>query len=273
MRTLHWFRNDLRLQDNPALLAACQQGEVLPVFILDTDEPARSVPGGASRAWLQRSLIALNASLNNRLVMLKGSAQALMPHLCERYQIEAVTWNRGYEPWTIQRDSALKTALKAKGLMVTSFNGALLFEPWDTVKKDGYPYRVYTPFYKHCMANLSPRTPGVLDTARIRMVPHAEHSGIESLALRPRVPWDDAMLAGWMPGEQGAQGRLQHFLATGMGDYRAGRDFPAKRSVSGLSAHLHFGEISPHQVLASVRAESPSDDNQAHFIKEIMNLM
>ena len=50
MRTLHWFRNDLRLQDNPALLAACQQGAVLPVFILDTDEPARSALGGASRA-------------------------------------------------------------------------------------------------------------------------------------------------------------------------------------------------------------------------------
>jgi len=137
MRTLHWFRNDLRLQDNPALLAACQQGEVLPVFILDTDEPVRSVLGGASRAWLHQSLTALDASLNNNLVMLKGSAQTLIPDLCARYQIEAVTWNRGYEPWTIQRDSGLKAALKANGLSVTSYNGALLFEPWDTVKKDG----------------------------------------------------------------------------------------------------------------------------------------
>ena len=270
MRTLHWFRNDLRLQDNPALLAACQQGEVLPVFILDTDEPVRSVLGGASRAWLHQSLTALDASLNNNLVMLKGSAQTLIPDLCARYQIEAVTWNRGYEPWTIQRDSGLKTALKANGLSVTSYNGALLFEPWDTVKKDGYPYRVYTPFYKHCMANLATRTPGVLNTARIQVVPHGEQAGLESLALRPKVAWDEAMLMDWAPGEQGAQGRLQHFLATGMGDYREGRDFPAKRSVSGLSAHLHFGEISPHQILASVRAESPADDNQTHFIKELV---
>ncbi|MBT7388975.1 MAG: deoxyribodipyrimidine photo-lyase, partial [Gammaproteobacteria bacterium] len=270
MRTLHWFRNDLRLQDNPALLAACQQGEVLPVFILDTDEPVRSVLGGASRAWLHQSLTALDASLNNNLVMLKGSAQTLIPDLCARYQIEAVTWNRGYEPWTIQRDSGLKTALKANGLSVTSYNGALLFEPWDTVKKDGYPYRVYTPFYKHCMANLATRTPGVLNTARIQVVPHGEQAGLESLALRPKVAWDEAMLMDWTPGEQGAQGRLQHFLATGMGDYREGRDFPAKRSVSGLSAHLHFGEISPHQILASVRAESPADDNQTHFIKELV---
>lgn len=88
MRTLHWFRNDLRLQDNPALLAACQQGEVLPVFILDTDEPVRSVLGGASRAWLHQSLTALDASLNNNLVIcLQTDSVDSLPHVLRSLEL------------------------------------------------------------------------------------------------------------------------------------------------------------------------------------------
>ena len=269
MRTLHWFRNDLRLQDNPGLALACEQGEVLPVFIVDTDEPAESVPGAASRAWLDRSLRALSSSLGGGLLVLKGSAEGLLPDLCHRYSIDAVTWNRSYEPFAIARDTRIKQSLKADGLTVTSSNGALLYEPWESVKKDGTPYRVFTPFYKHCRANLATRAPINLKTKRLRLVPLEGPSKVDALNLTPSVPWDETMLSDWAPGEAGALARLEAFLASGIGSYRLGRDYPAQQSVSRLSPHLHFGEISPHLILARL-ADAPKDDNLEHFVKELV---
>ena len=70
--SLYWFRQDLRLADNPALTAAAQAGTVIPVFILDDDHAGEHKMGGASRWWLHHSLIALNASLDGKLLVFKG---------------------------------------------------------------------------------------------------------------------------------------------------------------------------------------------------------
>ena len=269
MRTLHWFRSDLRLQDNPALTLACQQGAVLPVFIIDTDEPPESAVGAASRAWLDRSLHALNASLGGGLLVDKGRASELLPMLCQRYQIDAVTWNRCYEPYAIARDTQLKQTLKSLGCVVSSCSGSLLYEPWVAVKKDGTAYRVFTPFYKHCQANLTRRSTTALDPAGQDWITPESATDIEALGLRPSPEWDQGLLEHWVPGEAGAEARLSEFLASGLTDYRVGRDYPAERSVSRLSPHLHHGEISPHQILERLQA-FPTDDNHEHFVRELV---
>ena len=270
MRTLHWFRNDLRVQDNPGLTVAAARGEVLPVFIVDSDQPESSKPGAASNAWLHRSLEQLNASLSGGLLTKKGSASALIIEICKSYQIDAVTWNRGYEPYSIKRDTALKVALKEAGIQVDSFNASLLYEPWDTVKKDGTPYRVYTPFYKHSQANLEIRRTASLEVSQLNLIWPEGDAAIDDLELLPRVGWDQDMMRHWQPGEIGARQRLDTFIEQGLKDYRVGRDFPAKASVSRLSPHLHFGEISPHQVAATLSARAPRTDNFEHFTKELV---
>ncbi|MGB1342306.1 MAG: cryptochrome/photolyase family protein [Pseudomonadales bacterium] len=270
MRTLHWFRNDLRVQDNPGLSVAAARGEVLPVFIVDSDQPESSKPGAASNAWLHRSLEQLNASLSGGLLTKKGSASALIIQLCEAYQIDAVTWNRGYEPYSIQRDTALKIALKEAGIQVDSFSAALLYEPWDAVKKDGTPYRVYTPFYKHSQANLEIRQITSLTSNQLNLIQLQTDAAIDDLELLPKIGWDQGMMRHWQPGEEGARARLDAFIEQGLKDYRVGRDFPAKASVSRLSPHLHFGEISPHQVSATLSARAPRTDNFEHFTKELI---
>ena len=270
MRTLHWFRNDLRVQDNPGLTVAAARGEVLPVFIVDSDQPESSKPGAASNAWLHRSLEQLNASLSGGLLTKKGSASALIIEICKSYQIDAVTWNRGYEPYSIKRDTALKVALKEAGIQVDSFNASLLYEPWDAVKKDGTPYRVYTPFYKHSQANLEIRRTASLEVSQLNLIWPEGDAAIDDLELLPRVGWDQDMMRHWQPGEIGARQRLDTFIEQGLKDYRVGRDFPAKASVSRLSPHLHFGEISPHQVAATLSARAPRTDNFEHFTKELV---
>jgi deoxyribodipyrimidine photo-lyase len=92
---------------------------------------------------------------------------------------------------------------------------------------------------------------------------------IEALGLRPSPEWDQGLLEHWVPGEVGAEARLSEFLASGLTDYRVGRDYPAERSVSRLSPHLHHGEISPHQILERLQA-FPTDDNHEHFVRELV---
>ncbi|SEO19311.1 deoxyribodipyrimidine photo-lyase [Salinihabitans flavidus] len=264
---IHWFRQDLRRADNPALTDAATSGPVVPVYILDDIHPGDWAMGGASRAWLHRSLTALNASLGGRLQVFAGDPETLLPRLARDLGAQGVTWTRAYEPWRTARDSRLKSTLRAQGLTVRSHPGALLWEPMEVAKPDGTPYRVFTPFFrKGCRAAGAPRAPLSVPTITFADVPNDTTLG--DLALRPRPRWDRAVLDGWTPGEAGALSRLEAFLDTGLAHYKTGRDFPAKPYVSRLSPHLHFGEISPHQAwhAAGNRAMGANTD---HFQSEL----
>ena len=157
-----WFRQDLRLRDNPALHAAAKSGQpVLPVYILDEHHADDWLMGAASRWWLHHSLQSLSDSLKGGLVLLRGDAQVVLPELLHEAGADAVYWNRLYEPWAIARDTAIKQRLLDASIKVKSFNGSLLFDPPSTNKADGTPYRVFTPFYrKGCLQNgIRPRKP------------------------------------------------------------------------------------------------------------------
>ncbi len=108
---IFWFRQDLRLHDNPALLEATKGGKVLPVFILDDDNAGTWQNGGASRLWLHHSLKALNKTLEGKLSIHRGKAEEILPRLCRDHQIEQLFWNRCYEPWRIERDKKIKKEL------------------------------------------------------------------------------------------------------------------------------------------------------------------
>ena len=155
-----WFRQDLRLADNPALVDACERGEIIPVYILDDENADSWKIGGASRWWLHHALEDLNRSLNQGLQLFKGEASALLSDLAHQTGAEAIVWNRCYEPWRIARDANIKSALKGQGLDVQSFNGSLLWEPWQVLKKDSTPYKVFTPYYRRgCLSAVAPRQP------------------------------------------------------------------------------------------------------------------
>jgi len=143
---LMWFRQDLRLSDNPALISAANHGAVIPLYIFDDINPGEYLMGAASRCWLHHSLNSLNKSLNNRLLIKQGDPKSILNELIEKYDITAVYWNRCYQPWQIQRDKEIKSSLQHQGVAVTTSNGSLLWEPWDNLKNDGTPYKVFTPF-------------------------------------------------------------------------------------------------------------------------------
>lgn len=241
-----WFRQDLRLLDNPALIAAVQSGlPVLPVYILDDQSAGPWKMGGASRVWLHHSLTALNKSLNGNLAVFTGKADDVLKKLVKETGAVNLYWNRCYEPWRIARDKKIKSDI---GITAESFQANLLWEPWQVLKADGTPYKVFTPFYrKGCLGKPEPRGPH----AAPKTIQYAQYkqTSIDDLKLLPKKPrWDMPMLEHWTIGEHGAQQRLKDFLEGDLAGYKEGRNFPKRTNVSRLSPYLHFGEISPFQV-------------------------
>ncbi|MEQ9694369.1 deoxyribodipyrimidine photo-lyase [Shimia sp. SDUM112013] len=260
---IHWFRRDLRLYDNPALTRAARAGKVIPVYIHDDKVPL----GGASAAWLHRSLTALNTALDGRLVLMLGDPLTCLPDLAHQTGASVVTWTRRYDAAGITVDTALKSTLKAEGLEVHSENGTLLWEPMDVKKADGTPYKVFTPFFrKGCMAAPPPRTP--LPAPEISFADTVDGCALDELGLRDGIGWDTDVMSDWTPGEAGAGARLEAFLSDGLDGYKEGRNIPAQENVSRLSPHLHFGEVSPNTVWHAARARDASGDRD-HFLSEL----
>lgn len=265
---IHWFRQDLRLADNPALSRATSMGNVLPIYILDDENAGTYAMGGASRWWLHHSLSSLNQSLGEKLNIYRGNAEKVLQDIIKRHGAKAVVWNRCYEPWRMERDERIKESLKQGGIEAESFNGSLLWEPWEIKKDDGTPYRVFTPFYrKGCMNAIAPRE-SMFKPARLNTVKDDKAMTLEALDLLPSIRWDKQLEPHWQIGEKAAQERLSAFIDEGLAHYKQGRNFPSKPYVSRLSPSLHFGEISPHQVWHAARA-CGDDANIDHFCSEL----
>jgi deoxyribodipyrimidine photo-lyase len=270
MTTIVWYRQDLRIADNPALYAAAARGPVLPLYILDEVNPGpKWSPGGASRWWLHHSLATLRDNLGG-LVLQRGDPRELLPDLVKASGATAVTWNRCYEPFAITRDTAIKSALQEQGVEVESFNGSLLHEPWDVKTGAGGPFKVYTPFWRACRG----RPFAVpLRKPKLDIVTGAKSEHLDDWQLLPSKPnWAKGFEPIWQPGEAGARKRLDRFVKSGLADYRTERDRPDKDNISRLSPHLHFGEISPRQLFARMAIESQDRAKAASVEKFLAEL-
>jgi len=253
--SLVWFRQDLRLDDNPALQAALKTGlPIYCVFIWDETTPSFAQPGGASQWWLHQSLTKLNEALckrGNHLLFYRGKPQDILVELIGKTNAKAVYWNRCYDMHSIERDKKIKKALLQDNIDAQSFNSHLLFEPWTIVSQTGHPYKVFTPFWKKVCLTSDAQWPRTHLAAKkifcAESFPRSEL--LSDWQLVPKKPnWAKQFVNYWHPGEEGAHKRLDYFIDHGLYDYKEGRNFPAQQNVSGLSPHLHWGEIAPWRV-------------------------
>lgn len=253
-RAIVWFRRDLRLADNPALRAAVDGDyeAIVPVFIHAPDELDGWAEGGAQRVWLHESLTALSAELEargSRLIVRAGASIETLETLIEESGATAVFWNRLYDPAIAERDRKVTEALgEHEGVNVENFQAHLLFEPWQISTKQDEPYKVFTPFWKRIKKE--PRRSPLPRPASLPAVWSRIGSlEVKDLDLLPQVRWDDGIQERWQPGEKGAHRQLEAFLDEAAERYDNERDIPAIAGTSYLSPHLHFGEISPQQIM------------------------
>lgn len=284
-----WFRQDLRLADNPALCAALDAGAtVIPVWIDEPAERGAAAIGAACRVWLHHSLRCLSddlAARGSQLLLARGNALPILEALVTATNASGVYWNRRYDPESIEIDKAIKS--RFADLSPSTYKAGLLYEPWEVLKGDATPYRVFTPYWRRVAARLDEdgvpeplaaphRLKAWWDDIDAKQVMTAAplHTDIDALELRPTLDWPDTLIRHWHVGEAAAWTRLDTFLKQGSAsEYKVTRDLPAQDGTSMLSPALHHGELSPrqilHRMLAGRRVED-LDEGETTFAKEVV---
>ncbi|WP_068468103.1 cryptochrome/photolyase family protein [Candidatus Protochlamydia phocaeensis] len=252
-----WFRRDLRLEDQPALMAAMRKGgPVIPLFIWAPEEEGEWAPGAASRWWLHYSLASLQkelSSLGLSLVIRQHLSLQVILDLIKQTGADSVFWTRRYEPLIVQRDASIKAELQKQGIKAMSFNGSLLFEPWTVANKQSHPFQVFTPFWKKCLSLGEPEPPLERPCAALAYAEKIDSDSLEDLSLLPKIRWDAGLEEMWCPGSKGARAHLVNGLEHIIGHYMDMRDRPDLKGTTELSPYLHFGEISPRVIWQGVR--------------------
>jgi len=257
---LFWFRRDLRLSDNPALLEAARRGsgEVAAVFVID---PALTAAVGPARsAYLRDTLAALDESLGGRLIVRVGDPGEQLAALAAEVGAREVVATEDFAPAGRRRDERVRASIEAAGLALRVLDSPYAVRPGSVTTKTGTPCKVFTPF-RRVWESFEVPAP-VAAPAGVRWL-GAESADVDELTrlsgrrrpeyfgdLSDEVPDYDRRV-----GEAGARETLADFAAR-VDAYDQLRDRPDLAGTSRLSAHLRFGTLHPRQVLAATRSTS-----------------
>lgn len=267
-----WFKQDLRLSDNLALLEAAHLGTLLPIYILDPSIPPPFKLGSATKIYLHYSLNALNKSLNNKLNFYIGDPQTIILKLIEHYKVQTIFWNRSYEPWFREQEAAIESQLNQFNLKSRAFESCYLWDPAHIKKEDGTYYKVFTA-YKKKATLISPRNPFPQPEKLVLIKDKQNPTTLEDFKLIPNHKWPKKILGYWEFGEEAAQKKLNNFIKTRLKGYKEGRDYPSFKQTSELSPALHFGEISPHQIIQAIEKSPLSnslEEDKHSFLNELI---
>jgi deoxyribodipyrimidine photo-lyase len=235
-----WFRRDLRLADNPALLAACEADEVVPLFVIDPHLWSRS--GDVRRRYLLDSLRSLDASMGGGLVVREGAPQTVLPEVARESGATAVHAAADFGPYGSRRDEEVAEALTTQGAELQRLGSPYAVAPGRVTNGSGNPYQVYSPFQR-AWAEHGWRDPVDAPTsprwARLRSDPPPEVTLPDGFTLP-------------VAGEPAARQAWTDFRDQRLDDYAEDRNRPAIQSSSGMSTYLKWGEIHPRTMLADL---------------------
>lgn len=252
-----WFRQDLRLEDHPALWAAMEKGgPIIPLFIWDSEQGGEWRMGAACRWWLHHSLECLEAGLKKfglTLIVRQGKPLTEILNVIRQTNADAIYWNRLYEPFMMQQEATVKAELVKKGIHVQSFNGSLLFEPWMVANKQGKPFQVFSFFWKQCLRLGEIESPLPIPQLTIPYLGLIESCSIASLELLPPIKWDAGFKKTWRPGFSEGRCLIEKGVNEVIDDYPESRDRPDLAGTTRLSPYLHFGDVSPRMIWQSVK--------------------
>lgn len=241
-----WLRQDLRLHDQPALIAAAREGPVVPVYILDDETPGRWRIGSAQRWWLHHSLTALSRSfeqLGSPLVLRRGKSVSQLARLAVELGTRRIHATRHYEPWWVEAEQRV-----AQELDLALYPGNVLVPPEQVKSGAGTPYKIYTPYWRALQQYLPPSAPLPAPERLDAPARRPASDALESWSLLPTQPnWAAGFGELWTPGEHTALERLQSFAGEAQ-YYAERRDLPSEEGTSRFSPHLHFGELSPRAI-------------------------
>ena len=269
---IHWFRLDLRLNDNPALYELSREvDKIIPIYIYEENIEI----GHASKCWLEKSLECLDdelAKVDSKLYVFKGNSKKIIDRIVEDKNISHFSWNRLYDKYSIIRDKEIKSSLNKKSIVCNSFNGYLLSEPWEVKNKSASFFKVFTPFWKANFEILLNKKLSLSSSSTYNFYKKNINSvlKIEELQLNiPKKEWMNKILSYWDIGENAAKLKLTKFINNKLYNYNTGRDRPDTDFTSKISPHLHFGEISPLRIFTEVMKSNIDEKNKTKYLSEI----
>ncbi|MDB5687513.1 MAG: deoxyribodipyrimidine photo-lyase [Rhizorhabdus sp.] len=245
MTAIVWFRQDLRLADQAAVVAATSEGPWVGVYVLDDEAPGAWKIGGAQRWWLHHSLEALGrdlASRGGRLVLRRGDAVEQICDVAEAIGAGHVDAIRHYEPWWQEAEAALALRFDLR-----LHDGGRLAPPDRVLTGAHGRYKVFTPYWRALKEQMPPPRPLSAPEEMKALDMRIDSDALGDWDLLPAHPDWAAGFDIWTPGEAGAQEALADFVPR-LENYGEARNLPSIEGTSRLSAHLHFGEISPATV-------------------------
>jgi deoxyribodipyrimidine photo-lyase len=239
---IHWFRRDLRLEDNNALFRALtDHGEVLPLFIFDTeildeleDKRDRRVD------FLHRKLVAMKEELERKggsLVIEQGRPLDCWKRVLDRYEVTGVTVNHDHEPYANERDTSVAELLRSHGIELRSFKDISIFERGEVLKDDGSPYTVYTPYSRKWHAQLK----------QTFLEPFASEKKLSTLFKTAPLPMPSLEDIGFLPTDLEVPPIEVHDAL--LRKYHLTRNIPGIEGTSRMSTHLRFGTVSPRALM------------------------
>lgn len=253
MTAIIWFRRDLRIEDNPAFAAACNANKsVIPLYI--HDKGLSLALGEAQKWWLHHSLKSLDKLLNLkglRLCLKNGDPLSVLKDLIKKYHVNQVYWNISIEPEQRAQDKKIREMLTSENIKINTYSGSLLIDPKTIRTQQDEYYKVFTPFWRQCLQQLS-----ILEKHIVSHWPDSPDAKKDNLndwnLLPQKTNWAKEFELKWRPGQDGAQIKLENFIENHLNDYDRQRDIPTAEATSYLAPHLHFGEISSWQIWRTI---------------------
>jgi len=269
---IHWFRLDLRLNDNPSLNHLSKKVDtIIPIYIYEENIEI----GQASKCWLEKSLENINnelCKLDSKLYIFKGNPKKIIDKIIADKNILCFSWNRLYDKHSIKRDKEIKFSLNKKSIDCNTFNGYLLSEPWEVKNKSGNFFKVFTPFWKANFETLLNKKKSLSSSNKYNFYKKDINSAFKLDELKLNIPkkkWMDRILSYWDIGENAANLKLKKFINNKLYNYSTGRDRLDSDFTSKISPHLHFGEISPLRIFIEVMKSKIDTDNKKKYLSEI----
>jgi deoxyribodipyrimidine photo-lyase len=253
---LLWFRRDLRLRDHPALAAASSDGEeVLACFVLDPRLEASS--SSRRLQFLGDSLRQLRDDLDGRLLVTRGQPDKQIPRIAKEIGASAVHISQDFAPFGQRRDEKVRAALESVPLVKTG--SPYLVSPGRVTKKDGSPYKVFTPFLR-AWREVGWREPARTGGDSARWLDPAQ-LGIKQCEIPDR-----GLALDLAAGEAAALKQWKSFVNHGLQRYHEDRNRPDLEGTSRISAHLKFGTIHPRTMVAALDLRT---DGARTYLREL----
>jgi deoxyribodipyrimidine photo-lyase len=247
---IHWFRRDLRLEDNRALeLATHANFPVLPIFIFDTEILHELENDDARVSFIHERLTAMDhqlKELGSGIQVFHGQPYEVWKDILEKYDVSEVYFNKDYEPYARERDANISELLKQHGVQVHALKDHVVFEESEVMKPDGSPYTVFTPYRNKWMERFQEEIDLKESITNGENFAQVEGNIIDINNI----------------GFNSSAIKVRGFNLTDLDNYEAIRNLPAKDATSYLSVHLRFGTVCPRQVFRQVSRQNISFMNE-----------